>query len=98
MKEGNSSLLEGLGKEAVLFLSHSSVLKGSGSVDISQVSKVVPTPLKGPTLKTSEYKKEKFYFYVTLQNKHLAKRNFFYQMSHKGSTDLMKLPTQTASI
>jgi len=51
MKEGNSSLLEGLWKEAVLFLSHSSVLKGSGFVDISQVSKVVSTPLKGPTLK-----------------------------------------------
>jgi len=57
MKEGNSSLLEGLWKEAVLFLLHSSVLKGSDSVDISQVSKVVSTPLKGPTLKTSEHTK-----------------------------------------
>jgi len=51
MKEGNSSLLESLWKEAVLFLSHSCVLKGSASVDISQVLKVVSTPLKGPTLK-----------------------------------------------
>jgi hypothetical protein len=71
MKEGNSSLLEGLWKEAVLFLSHSSVLKGSGSLGISRVSKVVSTPLKGPTLKTSEHT-----MYVTFQNKHLEKCNF----------------------
>jgi len=51
MNEGNSSLLEGLWKEVVLFPSHSCVLKGSGSVDITQISKVVSTPLKGPTLK-----------------------------------------------
>jgi len=52
MKEGNSSLLEGLWKEVVLFPSHSCVMKGSGSVDITQISKVVSTPLKGPTLKS----------------------------------------------
>jgi hypothetical protein len=51
MNEGNSSLLEVLWKEAVLFLPHSCVLKGSGSVDISQASKVVSAPLKESLLK-----------------------------------------------
>jgi len=62
MKEGNSSLLERLWKEDVLFPSHSCVLKGSGSVDITQVSKAVSTPLKVPTLKTSEHTKSKILF------------------------------------
>jgi hypothetical protein len=62
MKEGNPSLLEGLWKEAVLFPSQYCALKGSGSVDSSQVPKVVSTPLKAPILKTSEHTKSKILF------------------------------------